>query len=116
MSAGFCYAGTVYWGTNGAIELCLERLAEALGDGRPDDAPLRAFLQECRETFFMGAVLDLDDALADDASRARFVEVLGVAMTRMIGDDGLSAYGREWVGAELAELRDAIARMPPARG
>ena len=108
MSAGFDFAGQVTWGTNGAIELYLETLAEQASArfGR-DDAFATCFRDE-REMFAMGQVVRLDSLLAPPGAVTRFLEILDASTAQLLGGDALSDYGRRWVETEIADLRRRI--------
>jgi hypothetical protein len=117
VSAGFEYAGKVYWGTNAAIELCLEAMIDVATQRLPREAPVAVFLRDWRDAFFPGAVVGLDEILDEPGTRAQFAELLGGAMRRMTEEDGgLTERGREWVDDVLVELRSVLtSTLPPAR-
>jgi hypothetical protein len=112
VSAAFKYGDRVYWGSNGAVELCLETMLAIAEERDVGDEPVAAFLREWHTMFFTGAVVALDEVLVDEAARTRFVELLALAMKRMSAEDGgLTPLGRQWVDTTLSELH-AVLRAP----
>src|ERR1700730_7253856 len=85
MSAGFKVADEVFWGTNGAVEAYAEALAaQATARLGPND-PLSVYFQEERDGFYGGKILFLDEWLADDAGRERFLGLLDAATEQLFG-------------------------------
>ena len=109
MSAGFKVAGEVFWGTNGAVEAYVETMAVLAVSRYDTDDPLAAYLAEQRDSFSMGRVLYLDEWLANEASRGRFLELLDVATEQLLWEGAFTEYGREWVASVVTALRARIA-------
>jgi hypothetical protein len=109
MSAGFKVADEVFWGTNGAVEAYAEALAaQAAARLGPDD-PLSVYFQEERDGFYGGKILFLDEWLADDAGRERFLGLLDATTEQLLREGAFTDYGREWVATVVASLRARIA-------
>ena len=114
MSAGFKFAGEVFWGTNGAVEAYVEALAALAADRFGPDAPLAAFFRVQRDSFTAGRVLYLDEWLADAEGRAQFLALLDAATKQLLNAGEFTEYGREWVMTVMGALRTRIAGGGPA--
>ncbi len=108
MSAGFSYRDRTYWGTNGAVELCLDKLIEIAAERGWQDDSIAALLYDTRESFNMGCVVPLDEIVTNETSRIRFTELLGAAIQRLREDGELTEYGLSWVRSTLSELHAAL--------
>ncbi len=109
MSAGFSLGNQVFWGSNGAVESCLEVMAAQADDRLSPDDPPAVFLRDEREQFYRGKVVFLDDR-ADSVSRRRqLLELVDAATQEMLHSEVFNDYGREWVKSVLAELRASLA-------
>lgn len=113
MSAGFVLAGEFFWGTNGAVETYVEALAELAVARFGAADSLAVYLAERRDSFSMGGTLFLDEWVADEASRARFLQLLDAATEQLLRGDTFTEYGREWVASMVSQLRARIAGVHP---
>jgi len=115
MSAGFKISEQVFWGTNGAIEVYIEAIAQQAAIRFGTDDRMAAFFREERAGFFMGKVISLDTLLLDATSCRHFLEVLNVATEQLFERDIFSEYGRVWLWDTARELRahvsDCLARF-----
>ena len=113
MGAGFRFAGRVHWGTNGAIETYLESSSRVAGDRLGPDDRLAAAFREERDGVQMGEVIDLDGILTEPGDPGQFVQLLDQATDRLLREQVLTEYGREWVATEIRALRDRLAEADP---
>jgi hypothetical protein len=113
VSAGFRYAGRVYWGTNGAIEVCIESMIAAAdeieGAGR-----VKRFLEEWAAMFpLTGAVIELDE-IAQGHDGVALATLLANTLARLSGENSvLTAYGRQWAASVLGDLHAAVSATAP---
>jgi hypothetical protein len=115
MSAGFEVDGEVFWGTNGAIEAYVDTLAAVAVEKYGDSDPLSAFFRGQSDAFYTGAVIVLDECLADEGSRARLLEAFDVTTERLLLGDTFSDYGRRWAATVMGMLRRKLAGSPLSR-
>ena len=114
MSAGLSMDDEVFWGTNGAVEACVEALAVHAAARLGADDPLVAFLRDELQGFFPGKVVFLEEYVRDDARREQFVEILDAATDQLLRDGVFTDYGRNWVTSVVAQFRAKLARKVPA--
>ncbi len=111
MSAGFKFDNDVHWGSNGAIEVCVEALYEQASVHLDADDAITQFLREQNEilqTGIMGWIVFLDDILTDFDSRHRFLQLWDAAATQIKGSDNLTEHGFEWLEYTTENLKAAM--------
>ncbi|MGL6075849.1 MAG: hypothetical protein ACRC8S_16965 [Fimbriiglobus sp.] len=111
MSAGFKFAGEVYWGTNGAVEAYAEALAAQAAAWLGPDHPLAVHFREEHEGFFSGKILFLDEWLSDAASRERFLQLLDASTVKLLREGAFTQYGLDWVESVVAAMRARVAAV-----
>ena len=109
MSAGFKVHDKVYWGTNGAVEVCVEAFAAQSAKIHGAENPLSIFFREERDGFYNGNIVFLDDWIADATAKHRFLDVLDLAMHDLLQGTLLTDWGKMWVQTTFRELRESIA-------
>lgn len=109
MSAGFKIAGEVYWGTNGAVEACVEAMAALAAERFGPADPIATYLAEQRDSFSLGRVLYLDEWLIDAPARGRFLGLLDAAGEQLLRQGTFTEYGREWMASVVPAMRAQIA-------
>src|SRR5262249_20753230 len=107
--------GEVFWGTNGAIEAYVRALADVAREKYGESDGLAGFFREQSEAFYTGAVIVLDDCLADEGARGRLLDAFDVATERLLLGDTFSDYGRRWAATVMGMLRRKLAGSPLSR-
>lgn len=107
MSAGFRVDREVFWGTNGAIEELLSAMA-ALAATRCPDTPLARFLQDERDGFSSGKVVDLDEWRQTIGDRERLLDLFDSAVSVHLRNDEWTPYGRHWLQTVMSDCRTKI--------
>jgi hypothetical protein len=110
MSAAFSIGDSDYWGTNGAIEAYLGRMACLAADTPSINPILVAWLAEERESFFTGYVVFLDEVLTDERVISQFLGLLDRATAEFLRGDEFTEYGKDWIRAEIPRLRAQLAQ------
>jgi hypothetical protein len=108
VSAGFRLDGEVYWGTNGTVEVYLERLAEEAAHTLGEHHPWVGWLRGWREAFYRGAVVGLDEILGDHADRRVFATLWDHAPHRLLAEHLFTEHGRRWVAEVGTALRQRL--------
>ena len=108
MSAAFRIDGQAYWGTNGMVEIYLERLGDEAERSLGPHHLWVGWLRGWREAFFMGAVVNLDDLLRDHAERRVFATLWDHATARLLADRILTESGQHWVAEVGTSLRSHL--------
>ena len=109
MGAGFHINEQVFWGSNGAVEAYVEKMAERSAACFGADHPWTQFFREEREGFFPGKVVFLDQLVSDAESRAPLIALLDFATNEILERGTFSDVGRQWIAETISALRSHIA-------
>ena len=98
MTAALEFGGRQCWGTNGAVEDIVGRMASVASVRLGPASPIaQALGRESRE-FWMGKIVNLGD-VSDDARTLG--ELISLARAEALREGGYSEFGRAWLNGDL---------------
>jgi hypothetical protein len=108
MSTGFTLRNEVYWGTSGAIELCLTTMLTLIDPAPETSSPLATFLRTESQHLFPGKVISFAPVTRTPEERQHLAVTLERTIEALLESQELTDVGRRWVADTLPAFRDEI--------
>lgn len=108
MSSAFKFKQALWWCTNGLLEAYLEQFQQLMAQEPTLDESFKTWLSEWAEIAFTGPVIVLDEVLTTPAQVQQFLALLDAATERLLADDLLTEYGRQFLTESFPELREMV--------